>query len=102
LPRPARTFDRDAFVDLGLCGPPRTDLEDRPGDCFRTPTLRNAAPFGASIGPQPALGADDIADLIAFLETLTDEPHRDRAADDLPQPMSSSSSRWPQSRFALR
>jgi cytochrome c peroxidase len=120
------------FFDLGLCGPLRTDLKDRPEYCgrFRTPTLRNvatrrvffhngfvkalgdairfyverdavpqrwyptvrgratikfddlpapyrgnvdaSAPFGASIGSQPALGDDDIADLIAFLETLTD------------------------------
>ena len=33
------------YFDLGLCGPLRTDLADRPEDCglFRTPTLRNAA-----------------------------------------------------------
>lgn len=34
-----------AFHDLGLCGPLRTDLADRPEYCglFRTPTLRNVA-----------------------------------------------------------
>jgi cytochrome c peroxidase len=34
-----------AYFDLGLCGPPRTDLRDRPEYCgrFMTPTLRNAA-----------------------------------------------------------
>jgi cytochrome c peroxidase len=34
-----------AFHDLGLCGPYRTDLKDRPGYCglFRTPSLRNVA-----------------------------------------------------------
>ena len=33
------------FFDLGLCGPLRTDLKDRPEYCglFRTPTLRNVA-----------------------------------------------------------
>ena len=34
-----------AFHDLGLCGPYRTDMQDRPEYCgrFRTPTLRNVA-----------------------------------------------------------
>ncbi len=34
-----------AFYDLGLCGPERTDLANRPEYCglFRTPTLRNVA-----------------------------------------------------------
>jgi cytochrome c peroxidase len=33
------------YFDLGLCGPVRTDLSDKPQYCglFRTPTLRNAA-----------------------------------------------------------
>lgn len=33
------------YVDLGLCGPLRTDLQDHPDYCglFRTPTLRNVA-----------------------------------------------------------
>ncbi len=33
------------YFDLGLCGPLRTDLEDRPEYCgrFRTPSLRNVA-----------------------------------------------------------
>lgn len=32
-----------AFFDMGLCGPLRHDLADKPDDCgrFRTPTLRN-------------------------------------------------------------
>jgi cytochrome c peroxidase len=34
-----------AFFDLGLCGPERRDLRDRPEYCglFKTPTLRNVA-----------------------------------------------------------
>lgn len=34
-----------AFFDMGLCGPDRTDLKDRPEYCglFRTPGLRNVA-----------------------------------------------------------
>jgi cytochrome c peroxidase len=34
-----------AYYDLGLCGPQREDLRDRPEYCgmFRTPTLRNVA-----------------------------------------------------------
>lgn len=34
-----------SFYDLGLCGPSRTDLKNRPEYCglFRTPTLRNVA-----------------------------------------------------------
>ncbi|MGF6232196.1 cytochrome c peroxidase [Inquilinus ginsengisoli] len=34
-----------AYVDLGVCGPQRTDLKDHPEYCglFRTPTLRNVA-----------------------------------------------------------
>jgi cytochrome c peroxidase len=34
-----------AFFDLGLCGPDRTDLKNRPEYCglFRTPSLRNVA-----------------------------------------------------------
>ena len=34
-----------AFYDLGLCGPLRTDLQERPEYCgmFKTPTLRNVA-----------------------------------------------------------
>lgn len=34
-----------AYVDLGLCGPQRTDLADKPALCglFRTPGLRNVA-----------------------------------------------------------
>jgi cytochrome c peroxidase len=34
-----------AFYDLGLCGPLRTDLRDRPEYCgmFKSPTLRNVA-----------------------------------------------------------
>jgi cytochrome c peroxidase len=37
--------DDPHFFDLGLCGPLRTDLADRPEYCglFKTPTLRNVA-----------------------------------------------------------
>ncbi len=37
--------DNSAYVDLGLCGPLRTDLSDQPEFCgrFKTPTLRNVA-----------------------------------------------------------
>jgi cytochrome c peroxidase len=36
---------RAQYYDLGLCGPLRTDLQDRPEYCglFRTPSLRNVA-----------------------------------------------------------
>lgn len=109
---------RGAPLDLGLCGPRRTDLADREEYCgkFRTPSLRNAAtrrrffhngsltslhdvvafyatrdrdparwqsdlparyrtnldmepPFG---GKTPALSEAEIADVVAFLGTLTD------------------------------
>ena len=47
VPRnPAIPANRDpAYVDLGLCGPLRTDLEGRKEYCglFKTPTLRNVA-----------------------------------------------------------
>ncbi|RTL17751.1 MAG: c-type cytochrome [Burkholderiales bacterium] len=47
VPRnPALAVNQDpTFFDLGLCGPLRTDLQDRPEYCglFRTPTLRNVA-----------------------------------------------------------
>jgi cytochrome c peroxidase len=108
----------DHTIDLGLCGPRRTDLADRGEYCgkFRTPSLRNVAvrkrffhngsltslhdvmlfyatrdsapehwasdlpakyrgnldmepPFGAKT---PALTELEIADLVAFLGTLTD------------------------------
>jgi len=128
-----------AFHDLGLCGPYRTDLRDRPDYCglFRTPTLRNVAlrrsffhngvyhslaevlrfyarrdthpgefyprdaagavrkfddlperhhanvnldpPFDRRPGDAPALDDDEIADLIAFLHTLTDADVRNAA-----------------------
>ncbi len=37
--------DDSTYVDLGLCGPLRTDLSDHPEYCglFKTPTLRNVA-----------------------------------------------------------
>jgi cytochrome c peroxidase len=120
------------YNDLGLCGPVRADLNNRPEYCgmFRTPTLRNAAtrwvffhngmlhslsdvvrfyaerdtkpenwyphagdgsilkfddlplrfranldtmaPFGRRAGDAPALNDGDIADIVAFLESLTD------------------------------
>lgn len=47
LPRnPAIPANADpSYVDLGLCGPLRTDLKDHPDYCglFRTPSLRNVA-----------------------------------------------------------
>jgi len=115
------------FFDLGLCGPLRTDFQDRPAYCglFRTPTLRNVAlrrsffhngqfhtldevlrfyarrdthpaefyppgqkfddlppalhgnvntepPFDRHPGDKPALDDTEIADIVAFLQTLTD------------------------------
>jgi cytochrome c peroxidase len=38
-----------SYYDLGLCGPLRTDLEDKSQYCgmFRTPSLRNVATRGA-------------------------------------------------------
>jgi len=119
--------NRDAaFFDLGLCGPLRTDLRDRPEYCglFRTPTLRNVAlrtaffhngrfttlrevldfyaeretsprkwypasgyddlppryagnverepPFDRGKGAMPRLTKAERADIVAFLQTLTD------------------------------
>ena len=120
------------YFDLGLCGPLRTDLADKPQYCglFRTPSLRNAAtrrvffhngalhrlddvvrfyaerdtqpqkwypraangaavkfddlpppyqgnvemqaPFDRHAGERPALNEADIADIVQFLNTLTD------------------------------
>jgi cytochrome c peroxidase len=134
LPR-ARAIPANAdpgFHDLGLCGPLRRDLADRPEYCgmFRTPSLRNVAlrrrlfhngsftslseavrfyatrdvtperwyprdaagrarkfddlpdkyhknvntdpPFGGHPGDRPALDEAEIADIVAFLGTLTD------------------------------
>lgn len=120
------------YHDLGLCGPLRTDLADRPEYCglFRTPSLRNVArrpvflhngvfrslievvrfyagrdtdpgkwyprardgsidrfddlpaayrgnldmqaPFDRKPGDPPALSAQDVEDIVAFLQTLSD------------------------------
>jgi cytochrome c peroxidase len=120
------------YFDLGLCGPLRTDLEDKAQYCglFRTPSLRNVAtrrvffhngvfhrldqavrfyaerdtqpqkwysrevdgatiqfddvpaayrgnvdtqpPFGGRAGDRPRLSEADIADIVTFLNTLTD------------------------------
>jgi cytochrome c peroxidase len=120
------------YYDLGLCGPLRTDLQDRLEYCglFRTPSLRNVArrpvflhngvfhslsdvvrfyaerdtkpqkwyphtpdgrvlkfddlpaayvanldmqaPFDRHAGDAPALNDQDIDDIVAFLQTLTD------------------------------
>jgi cytochrome c peroxidase len=120
------------FYDLGLCGPLRQDLRDKPDTCgkFRTPSLRNVArrevffhngavkhledavrfyatrdtrpeewyprgadgtvqkyddlpsqyqgniedkpPFGQKAGSAPVLSDADVADIVAFLNTLTD------------------------------
>ena len=122
-----------AYVDLGICGPYRTDMSDQTQYCamFGTPTLRNVAtrqvfmhngvyktleqvldfydfrdtepakiypraadgtvmkyddipekyrvnvdvadpPFDRRLGGEPAMTAQDEADIIAFLKTLTD------------------------------
>lgn len=51
LPRNAKipANDDPAYADLGLCGPQRLDLANRPELCglFRTPGLRNVAQKGA-------------------------------------------------------
>jgi cytochrome c peroxidase len=115
-------------VDLGLCGPLRTDLKERAEYCglFKTPSLRNVAtrqvffhngvmhrledavrfyalrdsqparvyprgrkfddlparyqrnvnqepPFGRPAGSRPMLSEAEIADVVSFLKTLTDE-----------------------------
>jgi len=139
LPRnPAIPANADPdYYDLGLCGPLRTDLSNKPETCglFRTPSLRNVAkrrvffhngvitrledavrfyatrdtqpqswyprsadgtvrkfddlppqylqnienkpPFGQQVGAAPVLSASDVADLVEFLNTLTDDwtPH---------------------------
>ena len=130
LPRnPATKANADpAFFDLGLCGPLRADLANRPEYCgrFRTPSLRNVAlrqrffhngvigtledavrfyvqrdtdaarwygtaaarfndlpapyhanvnteaPFGSAPGSLASLSEAEIADVVAFLKTLTD------------------------------
>lgn len=121
------------YYDLGLCGPLRTDLSNKPQTCglFRTPSLRNVAkrrvffhngavkqledavrfyatrdtqpqswyprspdgttrkfddlpaqylqnietkpPFGRDLGAAPALSDSEVADVVAFLNTLTDD-----------------------------
>jgi cytochrome c peroxidase len=120
------------YFDLGMCGPQRKDLANRPEYCglFKTPSLRNVAtrrsfyhngvfhtledavafyatrdtnperwypvgpdgkvrkfddlpaqyrdninfepPFGERPGESPALSPADVADIVAFLRTLTD------------------------------
>src|SRR6266702_2582640 len=134
LPRnPAIPANADPnYYGLGLCGPLRTDLSNKPETCglFRTPSLRNVAkrrvffhngvvkrledtvrfyatrdtqpekgyprsadgtthkfddlppqylenvenkpPFGGPVGAAPVLSESDVADLVAFLNTLTD------------------------------
>ena len=137
------------FYDLGLCGPDRADLRDRPEYCglFRAPSLRNVAirdaffhngvfhdlrkvlefyverdlapekyyarsadgsvrkyddlppaapdnidrdaPLNRAPGSPPALTGEEIDDLIAFLETLTDRdalPPEHKASQDARSP----------------
>jgi cytochrome c peroxidase len=133
LPRNAEipANEDPAYFDLGLCGPQRDDMQQRPETCgmFRTPGLRNTAvrpsyfhngvfhslgevvdfyntrdtdparwyptvdgqvqvfndlppalrvnvtrlpPFGATRGGKPPMNKREVADLLCFLETLTD------------------------------
>lgn len=70
------------YFDLGLCGPLRTDLQDRPEYCglFRTPSLRNVArrPVFLHNGVFHSL-----SDLVRFYAERDTEPQRwyPRAAD---------------------
>ena len=57
-----------AFFDLGLCGPDRTDLKNRPEYCglFRTPSLRNTSrsasrPLCAIRGTLPTRAASTVS-----------------------------------------
>ena len=86
--------NRDAgFRDLGLCGPLRTDLKDRPEYCglFRTPSLRNVA-LRKNFFHNGALHS--LRDAVAFYATRDITPARwygrdadgqPRRYDDLPQ-----------------
>ena len=87
---------------MGLCGPIRTDLSSRTNLCgqFKIPTLRNIEltapyfhnssittlsdavgfyatrdinPFGLANGATPIINSQDVADITAFLLTLTDD-----------------------------
>ncbi|WP_026870962.1 cytochrome-c peroxidase [Inquilinus limosus] len=83
-----------AYVDLGVCGPQRTDLKDHPEYCglFRTPSLRNVALRGTFFHN----GAiHDLRDAVAFYATRETDPGRWyprnpdgslRIYDDLPPP----------------
>ena len=135
----------DAFFDLGLCGPQRSDLaRDDLCGAFKVPSLRNVAktspyfhngrfqtleevvefyvrrdthpeqwyptgpdgvrrfddlpvemhgnvnvteaPYDRKPGDQPALTADEIRDVVAFLRTLDDGYPPDRASAQFAQP----------------
>ena len=87
--------NRDAdFRDLGLCGPLRTDLKDRPEYCglFRTPSLRNVA-LRKNFFHNGAMHS--LRDAVAFYATRDITPGRwygrdaagqARRYDDLPEP----------------
>ena len=83
-----------AFRDLGLCGPLRTDLKDRPEYCglFRTPSLRNVA-VRKNFFHNGSMHA--LRDVVAFYATRDLRPERwygrdaagrVRRHDDLPEP----------------
>ncbi len=84
--------NRDAaFFDLGLCGPLRTDLKDRPEYCgmFRTPTLRNVA-LRQNFFHNGSLHS--LRDAVAFYASRDIDPKRwyghtsgARKYDDLPE-----------------
>jgi cytochrome c peroxidase len=80
------------FRDLGLCGPLRVDLKDRPEYCglFRTPSLRNVA-LRKNFFHNGAMHS--LRDAVAFYATRDVTPkrwygvgpdHRARRYDDLP------------------
>jgi cytochrome c peroxidase len=81
------------FRDLGLCGPLRVDLKDRPEYCglFRTPSLRNVA-LRKNFFHNGAMHS--LRDVVAFYATRDVTPkrwygvgtdHRTRRYDDLPE-----------------
>ncbi|WP_225769437.1 cytochrome-c peroxidase [Inquilinus sp. Marseille-Q2685] len=64
-----------AYVDLGVCGPQRTDLTDHPEYCglFRTPSLRNVA-LRRTFFHNGAIHS--LRDAVAFYATRETDPGR--------------------------